>query len=408
MQNLIVGLDVGAHSIKAAVAEVKKNGQLSLLHLLKTPSAGIRRGSVNDLSEVTRAISQALSEIKQVSKSAAKNIFLGVGSPDFKVQRSNGVVAVARADLEIHQDDMDRVVEASQAIKFPLNRMPIHSITQEYIVDGVADIRDPLGMVGNRLEVNTLIIDAFSPSIKNLTRAVESAGGSVAGLIFSPIAASRVTLSKNQKELGVALLDIGFGKTGFSVYEEDKLLHSAVFPVGSGNITNDLAVGLKVSAVAAETIKLSLGYAVAKGVAGREPIDLSKFDSLARGTPTRRSIAEIIEMRLAEIFEFVNNDLKQINKSNRLPGGIVIVGGGAKLPATVDLARSELKLSAKIGVPNIAEMDTAKCEAAAHLDDPEWACALGLLLSGTDGAEVVKNSGSKLGFLKKIFGIFAP
>ena len=217
----------------------------------------------------------------------------------------------------------------------------MHAITKEFVVDGIGDIRDPLGMSGNRLEVNSLIIDAFGPSIKNLTKCVEMAGVSVGGLIFSPLADSMASLSKNQKDLGVALVDVGFGTTSLCVYEENKLIHCAVFPVGSGNITNDLAIGLKTSVESAEAVKLTYGSANLKGASGREQVDLKKIDPDTRSNVSRRFIAEIIEVRLAEIFEFVNNELKIIGKASQLPVGVVLVGGGCKLSGIVDFVKEE-------------------------------------------------------------------
>ncbi len=409
MNKYIVGLDVGTHSIKAVLAEVKKNAKLSLVHVLKTPSAGMRRGVVDDLGEATRAISQALGELRQIAKSSIKNIYLGVGSPDFRSQTGMGMVAVSRADSEIYQDDIDRAVEASQAIKLVGNRMIIHRITNEFIVDGVNGIRDPLGMMGNRLEVKSTIIEAFGPSIKNLTKCVEAAGGEIAGLFFSPLAAARAMLSRNQKELGVVLMDIGFGKTGISVYEENKLLHSSIFPVGSGNITNDLAIGLKIGVNSAENIKLSLGTALAKEAPTREQVDLTKFDSGTRGGASRRYIAEIIEARLSEMLEFVNSDLKALGKHSRLPAGVILAGGGSKMPAMVDLARQELKLNAQIGVPNLSELDIINSEILTQAEDPEMACAFGLLLSGADQLATGKSSRKGVGeMVKRLFNIFTP
>lgn len=407
MTNYIVGLDIGSHSIKAAVAEVKKNGKLSLVRVLKMPSAGMRRGIVDDLPEATRAISQMLTEIKQVSKSAIKNIYLGVGSPDFRVQHRQGAVAVSRADSEIYKDDIDRAVEASQAIKLPLNRMVVHAVIKEHVVDDVADVRDPLGMVGNRLEVRSLIIDAFTPSIKNLMKCVESAGGGISALIFSPLAASQAILTRNQKDLGVVVIDIGFGKTGMAVYEENKLLHTVVFPVGSGNVTNDLAIGLKTSIASAENIKLTLGSALAKEAPARELVDLKKFDPSAKGNISRRYISEIIEARLVEVLEFANNELKYISKLAKLPGGVILTGGGAKTPGMVDLAKQELRMSAQVGVPNIVEIDSTDSELMSQAEDPEMSCAFGLLMWG--GEKIAQSeSYDGIGFIKKIFRSFLP
>ena len=372
MQNYLVGLDIGSQSIKTAVVEIKKDGKPSLVRVFKSPSEGLRKGAVDDLGGVTRSINQALAEVKKISKSAIKNIYLGVSSYDVKIQSSKGIVAVSRANYEIYKDDVDRVVEASQAINLPPNRMVLHAITQEFVVDGVSDIRDPVGMIGNRLEVNSLIIDAFSPTVKNLSRCVEIAGGEIGGLVFSPLSVSRSILSKNQKELGVVLIDIGFGKTTMSVYEENKILHSAVFPIGSGNVTNDLAIGMKSSIIAAEMIKFSFGSALAREVAARELIDLRKIDPAARGSVSRRFVSEIIEVRLAEILEFVNNELKRIGRASKLPAGAVLVGGGAKMPALVELTKQELRLAAQIGIPDVSVFNLGG-ELSSQIEDPEYA-----------------------------------
>ncbi len=382
--NYVTGLDIGSSSVKAVVAELKKSGQLTLLRAFKSPSAGMRRGSVEDLAEMTRSLNVIFTEIRKISKEALKNIFLNIGGPDIHIQSSKGIVAVSRADYEVYQDDIERVVQASQAINLPPNRIVIHSLVKEYLVDGVGDIQDPLGMIGNRLEVNSLIIDAFAPRVKNLTKCLEMAGGTVNSLILSPLASARSVLTRNQKELGVAVVDIGFGTTSLCVFEENKLIHTAIVPVGSGNITNDLAIGLKTSIEAAETIKLSFGSAMSKGISVRETIDLRKIDANAKTNPTKKFVADIIESRLAEIFEFVNNELKAIGKAGHLPAGTVLVGGGAKLPGIVDLAIQELRLPAQIGIPETASLEVVSGELNLQLEDPEFSCAVGLTLWGND------------------------
>lgn len=412
--NFVTGLDIGSQNIKAAIAEVKNDRQASLVRILKTPSGGMRKGSVDDLTEITRALNIMFGEIKKISKNAIKNIYLNIGGPDIRVQSSKGIVAVSRADNEVYQDDIDRVVQASQAISLPSNRMILHAIVREFVVDGVGDIRDPLGMVGNRLEVNSLIIDAFAPAVKNLIKCVEMAGATVSGLVFSPLASAQAVLSKNQKELGVALMDIGFGTTSLCVFEENKLLHSAIFPVGSGNVTNDLAIGLKTSIDAAEVVKLTFGAASLKGVSGREQIDLKKIDFNAKNNVARRAIISIIEVRLAEIFEFVNNELKLIGRAGRLPAGMVLVGGGSKLPGIIDFARDELKLPAQIGIPDISNLEVPSGEISLQIENPESVCSLGLLLEGKKrmyGEETIKNTktiGKVGGWFKKIFNELLP
>lgn len=407
-QSFITGLDIGSNSIKIAIASVKKDGQLALARVLKSPSAGMRKGIIDDLAELTRALSQAFIEVKNFSRSALKNIFLNVGGADIHTQSSRGIVAVSRADYEIHNDDIERAVQASQAVNLPSNRMVLHSITKEFVVDGVENIRDPLGMIGNRLEVNSLVIDAFAPAIKNLTKAAEIAGANIGGLIFTPLADASSVLSKNQKDLGVVLIDVGFGTTGLCVYEENKLLHAAVLPVGSGNITNDLAIGLRTSIDVAETVKLSFGSASGRGISAREQIDLKKIDPSSKITPTRRFIVEIIEERLAEIFEFVNNELKVIDRVGKLPAGAVLVGGGAKIPGIVDLAKQELKLAARLGIPDTSVLEVSSGELNLQIEDSEFACALGLVLWGRERMTIDTSGVSLRGLWRRIKNVLLP
>ena len=200
---MITGIDIGTSSVKIAVGE-QVGGKISLVHVAKESCGGLRRGAVIDVVEVSRTINRALAEIKKFSKSAVKNIYLSIGTSQVKMQVSRGIVAVSRADAEIYQDDIDRAVRASQAVNLPQNRMIVHTLMREFVVDGVGDITDPLGLSGSRLEVQSVIVDAFSPHVKNLIRSVELAGGEIGGLVFAPLVAARAALSKRQRDLGVA------------------------------------------------------------------------------------------------------------------------------------------------------------------------------------------------------------
>jgi cell division protein FtsA len=379
----IVGLDIGTSSVKVVIAE-NRGGRPALHSVFKEQSAGMRKGAITDLAETSAAVSRALAEARKLSKTGLKNIYVNIGTHQAKSQNSRGIVAVSRADSEIYQDDIDRVIKASQAINLSPNRMIVHNVTREYIVDGVGDIADPLGLSGNRLEVNSLIIDAFAPHVKSVMRAVELAGGRISGMVFNPLAASRSVLTKHQKDLGVVLVDIGFGTTSMSVFEENKLVGVTVFPVGAGNVTNDLAVALRIPVGAAEGIKVNYGYAVAGDVNAKETIDLRKFAPEAKGMVSRRFVAEIIEMRLAEIFEFVNNELRLLKKVGQLAGGVVLVGGGAKMPGITELAKQTMKLSSQIGFSGNEEWSDDRAVFSETFEDPEYVSALGLALWGAD------------------------
>lgn len=408
--DFITGLDVGTSSIKLVVAERRPsgNGRPTLLHVSSEPCGGMRKGAVSELSEVSQAINRALSEAKRISKSALKRVYVSIGTPLVKMQSSRGIVAVSRADAEIHEDDIDRAKRASEAVNLPQNRRILHTIVKEYIVDGVGDIVDPLGLSGARLEVQSLIIDAFAPHVDTLMHAVDLAGGEIAGLVFSPLAAARAALSRRQRDLGAAIIDIGFGTTGVAVFEENKLLTTAKFPVGAGNISNDLAVGLKIDVDAAEAVKLHYGYAFAREVGQKEQVELKKFAPDARATVSRRFIAEIVESRLEEIFDLVNNELKLVQKFGALPGGVVLVGGGAKLPGLTDLAKQEMKLATQVGCAISTDWDADGGAFKEFLEDPEFVGAFGLVLEGMLNEGWIDRRQSSRFDIKGIWKYFNP
>ena len=380
-QSQILGLDIGSHTIKAVVAEPSANGKILLRFGFRRPSRGLRKGVVVDMESATKAVIELFDKVREESKSSLKNIYLRVGGADVRVQNSRGITAVSRANSEIYKDDVDRVVQASEAINLPPNRMILHTVKREFIVDGVGDIHDPLGMVGARLEVLSLIIDAFSPTIRNLSKCVELAGGSIGGLVFGPIASATSLLTDNQKELGVLSIDIGYGTTGIAVYEENKLLHTRVFPVGAWHITNDLAIALKIPVEVAEKVKLKYGYASARGSSNKEKVDLQKIDASIKGSPSRKFISEVIESRLSEICELINNDLRAIDKDRKLPAGVVITGGGAKLPGVADLFKDELRLATQVGLAHSSLFEMESQSMLEFLESPEYALVLGLVSS---------------------------
>lgn len=411
----IVGLDIGTSTIKVALGEFR-NGKIILRTLYQEPSAGLRKGAVWDLAEAVPALSRAVEPIRRLNKSALKVIYSNISSPQAKVQHQKGIIAVSRADNEIYQDDIDRAVKAAQAINLPPNRMLVEVVIKEFIVDGVADIANPRGLSGNRLEVGAVLIDVFSPHGTSAGRLLELVGGEKNFLLFNPLATAKAVLSKHQKELGVVLVDIGFGTTSMAVYEENKLVGAQIFPVGSSNITNDLAVGLRIPVDAAENIKLQYGYALSSEVNSKESFELKKFVPEAKGNISRRFVSEIIESRLAEILEFVNNELKLMGRAGRLAGGAIFVGGGSKMPGLTELARQELKLSCQIGFASVAEKleregDTASSD---MVEDPEFASSLGLLMSGMEreGWTFKDDKGFSLGDtvnkVKSWFGNFIP
>jgi cell division protein FtsA len=264
---------------------------------------------------------------------------------------------------------------------------------KSFTLDGQTGIKDPLGMSGIRLEVDTIIVQAGLPFVRNLTRAILQAGLEIEDLVLAPCAASEAVLSKRQKDLGVCLLDLGAGTTSVAVYEEGDLLHTSVLPVGSMHITNDLAIGLRTSIETAEKVKVNFGHSDPKAVHKDEEIDLSRLDPAEDQSTSRHYVVEIIEARLEEIFNMVNNELKKIQRDGKLPAGIVLAGGGSKLPGVVEFSKKHLRLPTTVGKPqNVTTVID-------RVDDPAFATVTGLVLWGGKFSSSVGEA--KLGGLVK-------
>ena len=385
MSNIITGLDIGSSYIKGIVTDTKKDGTLSVLTVFKHPSSGFHKGVLIDADEAVSVLHDIARDLEKISKGAVKNVYINVNSEHIKARASRGIVAVARSDQEIQEEDVNRVVQASRAVKLLPNHRVLHNITREYFVDDVGDILDPISMTGSRLEVSTLIIEGFSPQVTFLTKNVEHAGLRIGGLIFNPLASARAVLSKKQKDLGTVLIDFGADTTTMVVYDENKVLHTKSIPLGSSYITKDIAIGLKTSIDTAEELKVVYGNALSKEVSRRDIIQLSEIDPENKDEVSKRFLSEIIEVRLAEILDLVNNELKSIDCAGRLPGGAVITGGGVKLQGISELVRQNIKLPVQIGVPHLSNFEVMNPTHQSFLEDPEFSIATGLVLWGTEG-----------------------
>lgn len=372
---ILVGLDVGTTMIRVVIGKREDQDKApSIIGVGESPASGIRKGVIVDIEEAVSSISQALEKAERMTGIQIQHAVVSVGGAHVSGLESHGVIAVARADGEITENDIVRVIDASQAIQIPTNREVLHVIPKFFTVDGQKGIKDPIGMTGIRLEVDSQIIEASIPFIKNLTKCVMQAGVDIDDLVLAPLAAAQAVLTRRQKELGVVLIELGGGTTGMVAFEESELLHSTILPVGSLHITNDVAIGLRTAVDVAETIKLEYGTAFAALIKKDEEINLAKIDKNEDGKVSRHHLAEIIQARLEEIFSMVNKQLKQVGRDGQLPAGAILTGGGAKLAGVVELAKKELRLPVQIGFPiNISTIID-------RVDDPAYATAVGLIL----------------------------
>lgn len=404
-KNAIIGLDVGSTKIATIVGQVSDN-LVDVIGVGKAISTGLRKGSVTDIEETVSSISVSLEEAERMSGSPLQDAFVSIGGTSVVAQNSKGVIAVSRADGEISESDVSRVIEAARAIPNSPNYEIIHVIPRAFTIDGQNDIKDPVGMSGIRLEVDALVVTASTSSVKNLTKSVNQSGLQVNQLIFSPLATAKFLLSKRQKEIGVALVDIGSATTSYAVYEEGEILDCGVIPIGSSHITNDIAIGLRINIETAETIKVKYGSAFPEKINEKEEIDLSKIDKNEDGVINSKYVAEIIEARLNEIFQMLKEALATIGRDGMLPAGIIMTGGGSKLDGLVDFVKDNLHLPAQVGVP-LPELTGI----VDKLADPVYATSIGLMTwgmetSGHSSRNPLNNMSSVGGVWDKVKSLF--
>ncbi|MDO8592304.1 MAG: cell division protein FtsA [bacterium] len=392
--NIIAGLDIGSTAIRLVVGQKIANEsgeQLQILGAVIVPAEGINRGAVNSIEDATSAISACLEKAERLIGVPVQNIWVGINGPNLKCEKSQGVVAVGRSDNEITEDDVNRAIEAAQALSVPPNYEILHVIPVKFTVDNQEDIKDPIGMTGVRLEVETLIIQGLSNQIKNLTKAIYRTSLEIEDLVLSPLAAAEVVISSKQKELGAALINIGSATTSLAVFEEGELLHAAVIPIGSEHITADVAIGLRCPINLAERIKLDFGSSRSEKYSKKDEVDISdlaKEENVGEESMviSKKYVAEIIEARVEEIFEKIDNELKKIDRSGMLPAGVFLIGGGAKLADIVETAKNKLRLPACLGTNKNISLALDK------VNDINYLTALGLVAWGNQLTKGKKGS----------------
>jgi cell division protein FtsA len=391
MSNFITGIDLGSSAIKLLVARINnESSEFEVLAKVCRPSSGVRKGVIANPDEVSDIISSCIEEAESQINGKIDGVYSNINGSHIFSNVSRGLVSVSRADQKISSEDIDRVLQAARAFPLSKNKEILEVFPREFIIDGEQGIKNPLEMRGIRFEVEALIIGGFSPYVRNATQAIIDSGIQLNDLVLSQIASARAVLNSREKELGVALLDIGAGTASLIVFQEGSLIHAAVFPIGSNDITNDIAIGLRTDIDTAEKIKLEFGSCLA----GRNDQKKEKVKSLESGEEivfSRAFLRKIIEARVSEIFDLVEAELKKISKNHLLPAGIVLTGGGSKMPQTVDLVKKTMKLPCRIGQPNGFNP---------IIEDPCFSGVCGLILQGSD---LEDNDGSD-GFGSKVAG----
>lgn len=402
---IIAGLDIGTSSIKILVAD-KRGSDWNALSYSSMPSFGLRRGSVTNVEEASRNIQLLISKAEKDCGRKISSVYVNIGGSHLYVTPSDGLISVSRADHVISQEDIERVLQATRAVNIPMNEEILDVFPREFIIDDQKEIKHPLGLSGVRLQAKVLLLCYFQQSFINLTQAVLGARVQIDDIVPSPLAAAEAALTREQKEIGAALIDIGSATSSIAVFEEGDLIHLAIFPLGSVNITNDLAMGLKTEVAVAEDIKKKYGtcFAPEKNDRDKKKIEFSnQSHSLSFA---KKDLVNIIEPRVSEILDLMQKELKKIGRQELLPGGIVLTGGGAKLSKIRELAKDRLKLLCKIGVPK----DIIGLE-----EDPSLATVAGLVMSNPDFYGESRGVSLPFGFakgwgvkLRKMFRVFIP
>lgn len=399
-----VGLDVGTSTVRCVVGmrgvdDVKP----SIIGHGSSPNLGMRKGAVVHVDDVTEAIVQAITEAERVSGTRIERATVNINGSHVAGMNSKGVIAISTANREISEEDRLRVEEAATVVRLPPNREIIQVFAKNYSLDGQSNIKDPVGMNGVRLEVETHIVTAATPNLRNLSMSLEKAQIYPTRYTVSSLASAEAVMTRQQKEAGTVLVDIGAGTTNIVVIEDGEVQHVAVIPIGGVHITNDLAIGLKTDLDIAETVKVKH----ANLTDNHKKATVSVVNNDTEHTFKTSDISMVTDARVEELLEYVDRELKKIQRSRKLPGGAVLVGGSAKLPGMAEFTREKLQLPARLGKlqPLAGLIDT--------VDDPSYFTAVGLMLldmlllpeaHAPSGQRQIANNVT--GVLDNIFGYF--
>ena len=388
---IVTGVDIGTSKIVSLIARVDDDS-VNVLGVSEVASRGVKKGQIVDIKDAVESINNSLDGAERMAGYSVSHIVASMGGSQIESQNSRGVVAVSSPQGEITESDLNRVIDAAKAVSLPSTRQIVHVLPRNYVVDGQEGIKDPIGMTGIRLEVDTHIISAASMSLMNLEKAFSQVGIDIDGVAFSGLASSLAVLSETEKELGVVLVDIGAGTTDISIYSEGSVAYSSVLPIGARHITNDLAIGLRISLESAEKIKIylsnsskkpkieRLGQTFERDTKNSDEIDLSSL-----GLPedlrkvSHKTLTDgIIRPRLNELFTMIGLEVKRSGYAGQTPAGIVVTGGGALTVGIADSAKRTLAMPVRVGIPiNIKGLID-------EIETPAFATVVGLAIFGKD------------------------
>lgn len=373
-KDLLVGLDIGTSKVAAVVAELRPDGSYEVIGMGQSESKGLKKGVVVNIEATVQSIQRALEEAELMADCKIAEVFTGIAGSHIRSFNSSGMVAIK--DKEVTQTDVARVIETAKAVNIPTDQQILHILTQEFIIDGQEDVREPIGMSGIRLEVKVHIVTGAVSAAQNIVKCVRRCGLEVHDLILQPLASSLAVLTEDEKELGVVLVDIGGGTTDIAIFSEGAIRHTAVIPIAGDQITNDIAMALRTPTPDAEDIKIQ--YGIAKQAIA-DPEDMIEVPGVGdRGTRTlsRQALAAVIEPRIEELYSLVHQVVRESGYEELLSSGVVITGGTAMMPGMVELGEDIFLKPVRVGVPeyrgNLHEV----------VKSPRYSTVMGLLQEG--------------------------
>ncbi len=388
---LICGIDIGSSKIATVVGvKSEETGEMKIIGFNTTPARGIKKGLIVDIKEVTGVIEESVEKAERMAGHKINQAFVSVGGPHISSLNSHGIVAVSNPQGEISESDVARVTEAARAISLSTTRQIIEVIPRDFIVDGQPGIRSPIGMSGVRLEVETHIITASSTNLKNIDRVLDDLGIANNGFVFSGLASAEAVLTNTEKELGVVLVDVGGGKIDITIYVDGALSYSSSIPVGARHITNDIAVGLRISLDSAEKIKVFLGKNLDNKKKSQQ-INLNELnlEENINEVSLKTLVDGIIAPRLEEIFKLIFEEIEKSNFGQNVPSGLVITGGGALTVGMLETGKRVVGLPIRLGIPDKV---TGLVDETV---DPQYASTIGLLLYGLKNIMTEETAGFK-------------
>lgn len=351
MNEVVVGIDIGSSKVCTIIGTLDKSNSLKLLGVGMSECKGLKKGIIVDIDNTVEAIKESIAQAERMSDMEIKGAFINIAGGHATLIKNNGVIAVSREDMEITHEDVDRVLSAAIVVNLPMDKEIIGVIPLKYTVDGYDNIKDPVGLIGTRLEAEVYIIAATTAYVQNLVRSVERCNIDVLGIVLDPLASGEAVLTKEEKELGVALIDVGGESTDISIFKGNNLVYTKLIPVGGMHITRDISIGLKVTMAEAEALKREYGYASVSMLKTLENISLRSVGASSGRVVTNKQLVDIIEARVQEIYYLVNKELEKSGLKGNISSAVITGGGVSFIKGSLETGASIICLPLRIGKP---------------------------------------------------------